>query len=473
MHKSPRAAQHVGKVPVVKMGDMARNILAALAVLIFTACGSTGESPSGRPSNFNMQSIVLEAASGSPSASPVDLPSTTSFAPLTSPSSSRLVEPSLPPTFAPNPTVTPGSSGVFVWTKLASGGDGQVTWAPDSEHFFVQDGGIGQYHIQVFDAVGDIVKTFGAAEPMWLDSKTVTAFNGNAYPPSDPSEEPFADFHTVAGQSLDVLDKTIGQVELPCCSARSNGNGAVVIARNLPGIDVGPVNPSFEVWQGGQASPERDGIPLNWDLAGDKLAVLHPTESGPSPDGWLEILGWPGLKSLFSDHHPGDPSTIDFDPTGRYFAGAIPSRDSSGVSRLGVEITDLTTGSVANVPIVGDFSKEGEGYVWNDQGQIVTFTTAAPVLSTYGSDGIRVSKVEVPAGRYYVASAYGATLVGFRVDVQTGKWTDLIAYRGGAAAPLGEPDEVAGLFLSPDGRRIVISVGTPGQGAEYLADVPL
>jgi dipeptidyl aminopeptidase/acylaminoacyl peptidase len=242
--------------------------------------------------------------------------------------------------------------------------------------------------------------------------------------------------------------------------------------------DPGLFQPTFVVWQDGHASPEHDGDPLGWDAAGDKLVVIHslqPVDIDPffDPRGWLEVLSWPGLQTLYANKSKDDIGDAAFDPSGSYVDYSSVTQDASGVWREHVDLINLSTGSVATISIAGDATGVVGGYVWNAQSQIVTYSDAAPFVSTYDAAGNRVSEQKVAPKINFQASADGSTLVGFGVDLNTGYSTGAIAYRDGSSAPLQPPGDLRSFSVSPDGKHILISVGSPTGGTTYIADVPL
>lgn len=324
--------------------------------------------------------------------------------------------------------------------------------------------------MQVFDTAGNPVKVFNGLEPLWLDSNTVEAFHVDDYPPQGPSGQ----FYSVPGMAVDVTNRTLEQVSLPCCLPMSSGHGAVAVMRRFP--DPGFFLPTFVVWQGGHASPEHDGYPLGWDAAGDKLVVLHslqPVDIDPffDPRGWLEVLSWPVLQTLYANKSKGDIGDATFDPTGNYVDYSSVTRDASGAWNLHIDIIDLATGSVANVAVAGDSTGVGD-YLWNDQSQILTFIGADTVVTTYAPDGTKVGQHKGTPKSSYEASADGTTLVSTQAG-PNGFSTPVIAYRDGASALLQPPAEVHNFLISPDGRQILITVGSPTGETAYLAKVPL
>jgi hypothetical protein len=148
-----------------------RSLLSMAAVLILVACSSA--SPTLAPSP--MPTPTLSAMTASPTASTLPgLPQ-----PSPSPTSTPSVTPT-PPTVSPTASVsaTPNTSGVFEWHEVANGG-GLHTWAPDSQHYFVED----EDQVQVFDTAGNPLIAFNGGEPLWLDSGTVDAYDVDASPP--------------------------------------------------------------------------------------------------------------------------------------------------------------------------------------------------------------------------------------------------------------------------------------------------
>ena len=186
------------------------------------------------------------------------------------------------------------------------------------------------------------------------------------------------------------------------------------------------------------------------------------------------MLSWPDMKTLFTESHneEGDAGDNAFDPTGTYFAYYLSSDDGSSLPALQIDIADLAAGSVAAIPLAGDPSKYDEGYLWNDLSQIQTFTGSDTVLATYGPDGTKIAQRKVPPLTSFEASADGTTFVSTQAGPD-GFSVPVIAYRDGASAPLQPPAEVHSFLISPDGRRILVTVGSYPSETVYLADVPL
>lgn len=440
---------------------MSRSLLPIAAVLIVVACSSAPPTPAPTPSQTPVAATPTTSASPSP----------TESQPSISPSPPPIIEPTASPSGTPIPSASvsaaPNTSGVFEWRRIVVGG-GLPTWAPDSQHFYFDDGDL----VQVFDAAANPVKSFNGLEPLWLNSHTVQAYDVDTFPPKGPAGQ----FYSLPGRSVDVTNGTLEQVSLPCCFPISNDHGAAAVIRKLP--DSGLVRPTFVVWQAGHASAEHEGYPLGWDAAGDKLAVLHspqPVDIDPffDPRGWLEVLSWPDMKTLFAESHneEGDAGDNAFDPTGTYFVYYLSSDDGSGIPALQIEIARLATGSVATIPLKGDPSKYDEGYVWSDLSQIQTFNGSDTALITYGPDGTKIAQRKVPPLTSFEASADGTTLLSIQLDAD-GYPTPVTAYRAGASALLQPPGQVHSYSISPDGRRILITVGSPAETV-YLADVPL
>lgn len=395
---------------------------------------------------------ALVAVADSPSPSPsVSLP------PASTP-------PGNTPSASPSARPLPGAMGQFEWQQIASGDGISALWAPDGRHVAIQIPG----GIEVFDASGNSVGTAaGVRDPFWLTASTVEAYNASAFPQTSPTGDGISDFEMVAGIAIDVGNPTPVPVTVPCCYPLANGAGAVALTRYLPPADSGLVRPQYVVWQNGQESETRDGMPVGWDLAGDKLVVSHPTVAAFDPMGWLEVVSWPDGATLFvSDQNEAVPfNGSEFDSSGAYLAYPYFYRDNSGVWQHQVKIADLTSGAVSGVIAGG-----GDGFTWNGDGQIMALSNGGLNDGTFTTDGTKVDQQKLPVPTGFTGSGDYATLVSHQVDSNE-DLTNLVAYRDGTSAELKPPSPVHHLYISPDGLSIVITVGSPSGEDAYLASV--
>ena len=252
-----------------------------------------------------------------------------------------------------------------------------------------------------------------------------------------------------------------------------NGHGAIAITRFVPDNTQEGSWPKTVVWQDGVQSAELDAIPLGWDIAGDKLAVIKPSE--PSDRDYVgqgQVFRWPGLTPLFNGAANDDYSGT-FDPTGSYIAGSDSYQDAAGEWHQEIHVVDLTSGSMATIPVEGDPTKMGGDFVWNDQGQLLVTTQGLKQL-TYLPDGTQVD--DTPLSRLIVlqASADGSTLVSYHYDANSDNPTNFRVLRDGDWRPLTLPFDPSwhGVQLSPDGSQVFASTNTDVGVAGYLADIP-
>jgi hypothetical protein len=378
------------------------------------------------------------------------------------------------PTATPRPTpITTGSgSATYTWQKVASAPDVYASWAPDSNHLLIDMQAANEFdHYDLLDRSGDSLASFlGLTDMFWLNSDVVEGYedNGDAYPNDDQ-------YHAVPGRSISVSDPTPVSVSLPCCYPVSNGHGAVALTRFLPEKVEDLPRPRFVVWHDGVQSDEHEGSPIAWDLAGDKLLVIHPTQPDihEQPEGWMEVLSWPGLTTVYA----GDPKDVlggaDFDPTGRYLSHEWGYSDASNAWHEEIHIVNLATGSQVVIPLP-DYPHARGGYVWDSQSRLLSMSLDNLTLTTYLPDGTAVDQATFSQPTFLQASANGATLIRSEYQDDTDVPSDIAIIRDGGSQPLTLPFDDAGPRLSPDGSQLFVTSYSEGDNgaAAYLADIP-
>ena len=240
------------------------------------------------------------------------------------------------PTGTPRPTpiVTGSGSATYSWQEVGVA----QTALPDLGRRQQSP----SYHLQaaneldvvdLLDRSGaSIASVSGVSEPMWLDFNTAVAYEGGSLPTSTADDR--SQYHTVPGRSISAGDGTTTPMDLPCCYPLPNGHGAIAITRFVPDSSRQGDWPKTVVWQNGVQSAELPVVPIGWDLQGDKLAVVKPSEPHDGPGdyvGQFSSRSWPGRRILFEG---ATTSGGTFDPSGRYIAGTESYQDVSGGWRM-------------------------------------------------------------------------------------------------------------------------------------------
>ena len=380
------------------------------------------------------------------------------------------------PTARPSPITAGSGSATYSWQNVASAQAGVFPfWAPDSNHLIVVTQNANEYDgMELLDRAGNSLATATGLEtyPFWLNSSVVEGYEAT----SMPGYAARFQYHMAPGRSFAVSDPTPASVVLPCCDPISNGEGAIATTRYLPDRVPNLIRPKFVVWQDGVESAEHDGAPVAWDLAGDKLLVIHPTqpEVHGIPDGWLEVLSWPSLTSVFQDDPNNAVSEAGFDPSGRYVSYTYVYPDASNAWHMEIHIVDLNSGTTTRIPLAGDSSEMNVGdYVWNNQGQVLVASNVDMTLSTYLPDGTVVNTTDLAHPTSLQASANGETIL--TSNWETDNPSDLRVFRNGVSRPVWVPgDWVDSYSLSPDGSQLFVSGNSPSDDdvAGYLADIP-
>lgn len=335
---------------------------------------------------------------------------------------SGVATPSLPPSVGPSPTASP-------WKVLATSDTAGAVWSPDGRWLLVWDQVTNdtpaQRHVSLDDAHGNLVRTFQGENPLWLDARSfVLTHAGRNY------------LGTVDSSALTPIAPTFSG------GVYANGRGALAYETS------GPFDASarFVVWTlGGRTTSPVPGVPVAWSRDGTKLAIWHWTSgpSGPTVSGWLEVLGWPGLRSLAAvrdrSASPLGHQTW-FDPSGRYLAFLC-----GGVCTL-----DLTTGTTTLVP---GPSVSSDLNAWNQASQLVVPSLTDGSASVYDVHGVRQA-VYPNVGDSATASADGSTVaLWFNSAPQP-----VALLRQGTLRRIDVPGPVQAPIpqLSPDGTGLVV-----------------
>jgi hypothetical protein len=375
----------------------------------------------------------------------------------------------------PSPIVTGSGPATYEWQKVgeAQGGIFPI-WAPDSNHVLIDIQAANEFdQVTLLDRTGNsVANVTGINNPMWLDSGTLVAYE-DSWPAATASDR--AKYHTVVGRAISASDGTVTSFDLPCCFPMPNGHGAIAITRfvsaNQEDEDV--AWPKTVIWQDGVQSAELDVVPLGWDLAGDKFAVIKPSQpSWREYTGQVQVFTWPGLTPAY-ESTAKDRYDATFDPTGTYVTGTYSLQDEDDEWHMEIDIVDLTSGAMTTIPVQGDPTKVSADPVWNEQGQLLV-ADQGPRLLTYRPDGSPIDTEPLSRPIVLQASADSSTIVSYRYDNKSDDPIDFQVLSGTDWRPMTFPFGPSwhGIQLSPDGSQVFASTNTDVGVAGYLADIP-
>ena len=372
----------------------------------------------------------------------------------------------------PSPVITGGGSATYEWQKVGAGAGVFPTWAPDSNHLLVDVQNANEFdQVALLDRSGNSVANIkSVVEPIWLTSDAVEVYEGGSVPDYAQRDH----YLTAPGTSIVASDGTASPVSLPCCEPLPNGHGAVAFTRFLPEKVTDIQRPRFVVWQDGVESAESDGYPVAWDVAGDTLLVIHPTQANwREPEGTLEVLSWPGLAPLYQDDPANAIPRAEFDPTGRYVSYDYYYSDASNSWHDEIHVIDIGARSRVAIP-VPDYPQARGGYVWDDQSRLLVMSPDNLTLTTYLPNGTQVDQTSFDNATFLQASANGATILATQYGDDENP-SNLQLLRAGTSKPLTLPlHEVQRIYLSPDGTQVLVTAYSPADDGDagYLTDLP-
>ena len=335
-------------------------------------------------------------------------------------------------------------------------GDGTTRplWSPDSRHLLTSKGRTGS--LILYTADGQQIASYADfVDPTWLGDDTFLAYRG--YPPSNAKP---VDIDAVMGNAT---DGSVTDTSFPCCNTLGNGAGAVVVFWFPPHPGSPHEQAQYSVWSNGKSTDARPGFPDEWSAwspAGDKLVIEHPFGSPRvfAPEGWGEVLTWPGLNRIFEGDHNQAFGQVSFDPSGSYLAYQTAVDPAQADHVNDVHIVTLATGAVSTIPIEGDqFS-----FAWNAQSQLIVSDIAAGTLTTYSTAGglVDVQQELEPKldGTAVSSSVDGSSVLANVFGLSTATGTHLAVERNGHTTDLTyPPGDTSELLtdLSPNGQWLV------------------
>jgi hypothetical protein len=396
---------------------------------------------SNKPSNAPVAAATSTAATTADATSGTHSPAAVSNAPR--PSSSDA--PDVTPVASPSADATPASG----WSPAGQGPDVYATWSPTGDYVVISTPDLGR--LEVLSAGGSSLASYdGYGQPVWISDGQFIALHLADVTQSN------SDIVEVPAILVDAASGTTSDIDAPCCVTLGNGHGAIAAARYRTPVG-GIENPAYQVWTESGTGAERDGYPMAWTRGGDKLLVLHPTVKTRGLEGWLEVVSWPSLETLFEADHDSVTAEATFNPSGEFVAyeHVTPAGD------LEMHLVNLASGTDIALPIAG----QSISSAWNSSNQLVIADIDSGSLNTYATDGTTITSEPLSGAAVIESSADGSALVSRDRDNPS----EIRYERDGVTGKLQLP---SGTFaydaLAPDGQHIFVET-VAGTGRGYLA----
>ena len=353
------------------------------------------------------------------------------------------------------------------WLPLDQAPDAVGTWSPDAAHVLVglsAPGGPPEAHgVRLVTRDGQHVSAFErVTDPVWIDDERFVAYRPDWR--QDESGSWFAETGDNGERLGTALMGTLSsgqldEADLPTDPALSNGHGALAIA----GLDDSGAA-EFAVWADDELADWRPGQPIAWSPTGDRLALIHSRDEGPTAEGWLEVVDWPGLSTAWSSDPAVRVAEAFFDPSGQFIAYADflerPRQPRQPPEfDLIVRIIDLVAGVSAAFMAV-----ENGDFAWDAAGHIVVVGFESLQASWYDRQGVVVATAAV-IGPNVVASADGSTLLFYDAELDE---PPMQVMRGGVLRLLDSPGTLAGPapLVAPDGSGLLVVVRPPSSAPQ-------
>jgi hypothetical protein len=380
-------------------------------------------------------------------AAPVQPTPTSSF-PGASPASSTL---GAEPPGSPSPT--PGPTAPLGWTPLAIGDQVGATWSSDGQWMLLRYGRVNTYQrLDLRTGRGDLVRLLSGTQALWLDDRSFVVFGGvpaRLGTIDSPYFEPLTPV-IPGSDTLDVTDTII-----------TSGHGA--LAYTIGAGAASDQNLRYAIWTRSGITPGGPGLPVAWSADGSKLAVWHFLAAGQGTggraSGWLQVLSWPGLRTLAADHaHPTDIFET-FDPSGRYLV----------FQAGGIDVLDVATGAVT----VADQGVPSDSVAWGAGSHLLLPAGDTGDLTTVDIHGSTIS-VRPTLGDGVTASTDGTVAVAYWA--QPGLHQDVTLITAPASytvhLPCTDWPDYGPLFpaLSPKGVALVITCAQDAPPTVWLFD---
>lgn len=376
---------------------------------------------------------------------------------------------SVTPAVSPTPIGGPSDATAAPegWLPLAQAPDAVGTWSTDAAHVLVglsMPGGPPEAHgVRLMTRDGQQVSEFEqVTDPVWIDDERFVAYrldwrqdeSGAWFAETGPNGERLATV-LVGTTTSDGLTES----ELPVEPAISNGGGALAVTRF---DEAGRAE--FAVWENDAITDWRPGQPMHWSTAGDRLAVIHSSDSGPAAEGWLEVVEWPGLSTTWSSDPALRVADARFDPSGHFIAYAEYLEQPTQPRQppafdLIVRIVALATGDVGAFKAL-----ENGDFAWDAQGELIVVGFDSHQATWYDRRGTLIAQEGV-VGPNVIASADGSSVLFYDAELDR---PPVQVMRGGDLRVLGSPGTLAGPSprLAPDGSGLLVVVRLPSSAPQ-------
>ncbi len=388
----------------------------------------------------------------------------------------KATPPATPATPLATPNLPPLAGLVAQWLSYT----GQIApfplWSPDSEHVLIVEdfpstpSAAETSTLLLLTADGPELASYaGYREPAWLGADEFIAYQASAIPDNPHS---MVQITAILGNAM---DGSTTDISAPCCWPVGNGDGAVAVSW-LPPQQDGNERPQFSVWSDGRSTEPRDGYADTWSPTGDKLIVVHPFGGQPVlEEGWIELVGWPGLATIFEGDHTKAAGDATFDPTGEYLAYSDMDALGQGRYSFWIDMVKLATGDMVRIPIAGEQGMSVT-FAWDSAGNLVVSDVVAGTLATYRLDGSQMNSQPYDPANYtmgVVSSADGSTVLieRQRSDIEDLQ-VELTIEREGRttqASSIGGPEPS---WLSPNGEHLIVFDAGQRLGIANIANIP-
>jgi hypothetical protein len=262
---------------------------------------------------------------------------TTSVAPMASPTPSPAPSPTQIPssTPRPTPTTTPDPLAGTGWLTLAHTSYWAIDWSPSGEFLLFRSS---HKVLLIRAADSQTVRTYDAPNDSWAGSTWVDDSAFILYIRETTSQMSVG--HGVLGT---IANAVVTEVDVPTLEyaetdiypvGTSNGHGAIAYRTDVSQTECG-FQPCwrYRVWTRDGLTQEVPGLPVAWSTDGTRLAVIHQRVESPATSknhgyaagwdgytGWLEVLSWPNLESVYRDRRLMANENLNFDPAAEHVA---------------------------------------------------------------------------------------------------------------------------------------------------------